>query len=115
MNYPAFLDKFAVISGHLTALSKLLGNEMSPPIRNLTVLPLKLSMDHDPALLQLTDNRIPIFSHDIVPDYLRTKPDPIVETRLSLHENKAIVLPHETAQKVIENQISPICLDFVNF
>lgn len=28
---------------------------------------------------KLTEQRVPVFSHEIVPDYLRTKPDPEVE------------------------------------
>lgn len=28
---------------------------------------------------KLTEQRVPVFSHEIVPDHLRTKPDPEVE------------------------------------
>jgi mediator of RNA polymerase II transcription subunit 8 len=101
MNYPAFLDSFAVISGHLTSLSKLLGHEMSPPLRNLTVLPLLLSMDRDENLLQMTEGRIPQFSHDLCPNYLRTKPEPVAENRMALHEAKASALLNETAMKQV--------------
>lgn len=72
----------------MTGLSKILGSELGPPLRNLTVLPLVLSPEPDEILLQLTEGRMPVFSHDIVPDYLRTKPDPIAETKMLHHEQK---------------------------
>lgn len=61
---------------------------MGTPLRNLTVLPLLLSPERDEALLQLTEGRISVFSHDMVPDYLRTKPEPTAEQRMLQHEQK---------------------------
>lgn len=61
---------------------------MGPPLRNLTVLPLLLSPERDEALWQLTEGRISVFSHDMVPDYLRTKPEPTAEQRMLQHEQK---------------------------
>lgn len=74
----------------LTGLSKILANEMGPPLRNLTVLPLLLSPERDESLYQLTDGRISVISHDVVPDYLRTKPEPAAEQRMLQHEQKVI-------------------------
>lgn len=68
-------------------------------LRNLTVLPLLLSQERDDGLLQLTEGRIPVFSHDMVPDYLRTKPEPAAEARMLQHEQKANNLLAETAVK----------------
>lgn len=62
---------------------------MGPPLRNLTVLPLLLTPERDENLWQITEGRIPVFGHDLVPDYLRTKPDPAAEARLLQHEQKA--------------------------
>lgn len=61
---------------------------MGTPLRNLTVLPLLLSPERDEALLRLTEGRISVFSHDMVPDYLRTKPEPTAEQRMLQHEQK---------------------------
>lgn len=61
---------------------------MGPPLRNLTVLPLLLSPERDEALWQLTEGRISVISHDMVPDYLRTKPEPAAEQRMLQHEQK---------------------------
>lgn len=110
INWPTFLDNFALISSHvnaysvghwykrsltlwflivqLTGLTKILSHEMGTPLRNLTVLPLLLSPERDEALLQLTEGRISVFSHDMVPDYLRTKPEPTAEQRMLQHEQK---------------------------
>lgn len=72
----------------LTGLSKILANELSPPLRNVTVLPLQLSQERDEAIFHLTEGRIPVFAHDLVPDYLRTKPEPTAEQRMLTHEQK---------------------------
>lgn len=101
INWPTFLDNFALISGHLTGLSKILSSEIGTPLRNLTVLPLLLTPERDEALLQLTEGRIPVFSHDLVPDYLRTKPDPGAESRMAAHEAKANNLQPDTAAKQV--------------
>ncbi|XP_065083888.1 mediator of RNA polymerase II transcription subunit 8 [Ochlerotatus camptorhynchus] len=100
-NWPTFLDNFALISSHLTGLSKILSSEIGTPLRNLTVLPLLLTPERDEALLQLTEGRIPVFSHDLVPDYLRTKPDPGAESRMAAHEAKANNLLSDTAAKQV--------------
>lgn len=118
INWPTFLDNFALLSSHvshiiilqfefttkklhlqLTGLHKILAHELGPPLRNLTVLPLLLSPDRDEVLCQLTEGRFPVFSHDIVPNYLRTKPDPAIEMRMQQHEQKANNLVAETALK----------------
>jgi len=76
----------------------MLSHDKSPPLRNLTVLPLLLSPDRDEELLRLTEGRVPTFSHDLVPDYLRTKPEPDVERQMIQMEHKAANLAYESAQ-----------------
>lgn len=99
LNWPQFLDNFALISGQLTALSKMLAHDKSPPLRNLTVLPLHLTPERDEELVRLTEHRIPAFSHAIVPDYLRTKLDPEIEMKLHMLEQKAVAMTVEQYQK----------------
>uniref|UniRef100_A0A2M4AVN8 Mediator of RNA polymerase II transcription subunit 8 n=1 Tax=Anopheles triannulatus TaxID=58253 RepID=A0A2M4AVN8_9DIPT len=101
LNWPTFLDNYALISGHVTGLMKILSSEIGTPLRNLTVLPLMLTQERDEALSQLTDGRVAMFSHDLAPDYLRTKPDPGAETRLATHETKANNLTNEAAIKQV--------------
>lgn len=79
----------------------MLSHDKSPPLRNLTVLPLLLSPDRDEELLRLTEGRVPTFSHDLVPDYLRTKPEPDVERQMIQMEHKAANLAYESAQVCI--------------
>uniref|UniRef100_A0A1A9WVV0 Mediator of RNA polymerase II transcription subunit 8 n=1 Tax=Glossina brevipalpis TaxID=37001 RepID=A0A1A9WVV0_9MUSC len=101
INWPTFLDNFALISSHLTGLSKILSKEMCPPLRNRTVLPLMVSPERDELLVNLTQGRVPVFSHDIVPDYLRTKPDPMAEQKMLQNEQKAANLSLEAAGKQV--------------
>lgn len=75
-----------------TGLMKILAHETTPPLRNLTVLPLLLSQDRDETIFHLTEGRIPVFSHDLVPDYLRTKLEPVTEERLHGYEHKVNIV-----------------------
>ncbi|XP_054723833.1 mediator of RNA polymerase II transcription subunit 8-like, partial [Uloborus diversus] len=50
---------------------------------------------------KLTENRVHAFNHEIVPDYLRTKPDPEVEAREQQHLVKSINMQMDMAQKQI--------------
>lgn len=99
LNWKNFLDNFALISGHLTSLSKILGHDKAPNLRNLTVLPLRLSPEKDEELLRLTEGRIPTFAHDLVPDYLRTKLEPQAEQKMMQLEAKAATVNMDTSHK----------------
>ncbi|XP_076655339.1 mediator complex subunit 8 [Halictus rubicundus] len=101
LNWPNFLDNFALISGHLTSLSKILGHDKAPNLRNLTVLPLRLCPEKDEELYRLTEGRISTFAHDLVPDYLRTKVEPQAEQKMIQLEAKAANLNYETSHKQV--------------
>lgn len=88
----------------MTGLSKILAHELGPPLRNLTVLPLQLSQERDDAIFHLTEGRIPVFAHDLVPDYLRTKPEPTAEQRMLAHEQK--VRHHQRKLIILPNDIN---------
>lgn len=47
---------------------------------------------------KLTESRVQAFNHEIVPDYLRTKPDPEVEAREQQHLLKSSTIPMDMAQ-----------------
>ncbi|XP_030375708.1 mediator of RNA polymerase II transcription subunit 8 [Scaptodrosophila lebanonensis] len=115
INWPTFLDNFALISSHLTGLTKILAKEQCPPLRNRTVLPLLVSMDRDETLVNITEGRVPVFSHDIVPDYLRTRPDPITEQKMQQNEQKAANLTNDAAMKQVTqyNKVVSHVLDMV--
>lgn len=99
LNWPSVLDNFALVSGQVNTLLKILKNEKTPNLRNRVLLPLLLSPDRDEELAKLTENRVQAFSHEVVPDYLRTKPDPEVEGKDQLIINRANQLSMDVAQK----------------
>ncbi|KPI92651.1 PREDICTED: mediator of RNA polymerase II transcription subunit 8 [Papilio xuthus] len=101
INWPTFLDNYAILSGHLTGLSKILQSEVAPSLRSVVVLPLQLGCERDEALARLTEGRVPACTHDLVPDLLRTKPEPQAEQRLQQFNHKASTLSHDTAQKQV--------------
>lgn len=49
--------------------------------------------------MRVTEQRVPMFNHDLVPDYLRTKPDPEVEAKHQQYETRAASVPPDTAMK----------------
>jgi len=65
------------------------------------VLPLHLTPDIDERLMHITEGRLPVFSAECAPDYLRTKPEPAMESRMNLHEAKANALTNEAAAKQV--------------
>lgn len=77
---------------------KLLKNEKTPILRNYLTLPLQLNAETDEKLLVATEGRVPSFSHDFVPNMLRTKPEPDVEQKHQALENKMAQVNSDTAQ-----------------
>lgn len=65
------------------------------------MLPILLSPERDDNLAQQTEGRVTTFAHDLVPDYLRTKLEPLAESRMLHVEQKANSLSYETAQKQV--------------
>ncbi|KAI5737624.1 mediator of RNA polymerase II transcription subunit 8 [Diaphorina citri] len=116
LNWPTFLDNFALLSGQFSAIAKVLSHDKTPPIRNLTVLPLILNPEREEELLRLTEGRVPAFTHDLVPDYLRTKQEPDVEHKLIQLEHKAASLSYDAAQKQAAtfNKVITHVLDIVS-
>lgn len=57
-----------------------------------------LSPERDEQLAQMTEHRVTTFAHDLVPDYLRTKLEPMAESKMLQLEHKATTLTYENAQ-----------------
>ena len=49
----------------------------------------------------MTEGRISTFAHDLVPDYLRTKLEPLAESKMLNLEHKATMLNYDNGQKQI--------------
>lgn len=75
-----------------------------------------LSPERDELLVNMTQGRVPVFSHDIVPDYLRTKPEPMAEQKMLQNEQKAANLSAEAAVKQVaqHNKVVSHILDMVS-
>uniref|UniRef100_H3CNX1 Mediator of RNA polymerase II transcription subunit 8 n=1 Tax=Tetraodon nigroviridis TaxID=99883 RepID=H3CNX1_TETNG len=107
--WPSVLDNFALLSGQLNTINKLLRNEKTPSFRNQVIIPLLLSPDRDEDLAKLTEQRLPVFSHEIVPDYLRTKPDPEVEEQEKQLSAEAARMGVEVAQQKQIQALNKVC------
>ncbi|NP_776067.1 mediator of RNA polymerase II transcription subunit 8 isoform 2 [Mus musculus] len=100
---PSVLDSFALLSGQLNTLNKVLKHEKTPLFRNQVIIPLVLSPDRDEDLMRQTEGRVPVFSHEVVPDHLRTKPDPEVEEQEKQLTTDAARIGADAAQKQIQS------------
>jgi mediator of RNA polymerase II transcription subunit 8 len=101
LNWHSFLDSYALITGEMNSLLRQMRNEKTPILKKYITLPLILSPDRDEELLKLTEHRVPTFSHDLIPNYLRTRPDPEIEAKYSAVENRASGFSQDQQQKQI--------------
>ena len=101
MTWAQMIDSYALFSGHINNLMKIVRNDKIPPLKNRVLLPLKLSPDVDEELIRLTENRVQAFSAEMVPDYLRTKLDTEIEDKEKPINLKAGQLSSDQAQKQI--------------
>ncbi|XP_074650420.1 mediator of RNA polymerase II transcription subunit 8-like [Tubulanus polymorphus] len=114
-NWPTMLDSFALITSQLNSLHKLLKSDRCPPLRNYILLPLVLNPDRDPELEKLSEGRVLTFDHALVPDYLRTKPEPEIEEKIHAYSNRAHILSVDNLQKQINglNKVSNHMIDTI--
>uniref|UniRef100_A0A8D0L4U2 Mediator of RNA polymerase II transcription subunit 8 n=1 Tax=Sphenodon punctatus TaxID=8508 RepID=A0A8D0L4U2_SPHPU len=103
LTWPSVLDSFALLSGQLNTLNKVLKHEKTPLLRNQVIIPLVLSPDRDEEIMRQTEGRVPVFSHEVVPDHLRTKPDPEVEEQEKQLTTDASRIGQDVAQKQIQS------------
>ncbi|KAK1328096.1 hypothetical protein QTO34_012519 [Cnephaeus nilssonii] len=103
LTWPSVLDSFALLSGQLNTLNKVLKHEKTPQFRNQVIIPLLLSPDRDEDLMRQTEGRVPAFSHEVVPDHLRTTPDPEVEEQEKQLTTDAARIGADVAQKQIQS------------
>jgi len=116
ISWPNMMEHFGVLSSGLSSTKRLLKTEKMPLLRNYVLFPILLSPDRDPHLEKLTEGRILAFNHEVVPDYLRTKPEPEVEDKVQVLSLKAASVTPEVAQKQLTmlNKITSNILDIIN-
>jgi mediator of RNA polymerase II transcription subunit 8 len=102
MNWSSFLDSYALISGQLNMLMRFLKNDPTiMNVKNLTLLPIRVSPDADPELTALTESRVMQFSHEVVPNYLRTKQEPEIESQERQFTLKANTITPDVGHKAV--------------
>jgi len=101
MNWHSFLDSYALITGELNSLLRQMRHEKTPVLKKYITLPLILSPDRDEELVKLTEHRVATFSHDLIPNYLRTRPEPEIENKYMGIENRANGCSQDQQQKQI--------------
>ncbi|XP_028403882.1 mediator of RNA polymerase II transcription subunit 8-like [Dendronephthya gigantea] len=101
LTWPQVLDNFAVISGQVSTLFKVIKNDRIPVLRNLVLLPLLVQQEPDADLQKSTESRIQAFNHEVVPDHLRTKYEPEVEDKERVLSATASNMSSELTQRQI--------------
>jgi mediator of RNA polymerase II transcription subunit 8 len=101
VDWPQVLDSFTSICGQINTLMRFARENRSQYIENRVVLPLLLTPDRDEELAKLTENRVHMVNHDMVPGYLRTKPDPEIEELDKSLQAKASTISSDAAVKQI--------------
>ncbi|CAG2163167.1 unnamed protein product [Oppiella nova] len=99
ISWTQFIDSYVVFSAQIHNLMKIVKNDKTPPLRSRVLFPLLLSPDIDEELMKLTEGRVQSFNHDMVPDYLRTKPELEIESKESAIVSKACNLSADQSQK----------------
>ncbi|CAH1772744.1 unnamed protein product, partial [Owenia fusiformis] len=103
LNWPSMLDSYALLSGQMNSLQKLLKSDKMPNLRNQIVLPLALVPERDPEVEKITEGRVMAFNHEVVPDYLRTKPLPGADEKQLQISTKTGMPPQDIIQKQVAN------------
>lgn len=101
MEWPQVLDAFTSICGQINTLMRFTRENRSQFIENRVVLPLHLSPERDEELFKLTEGRVHVVNHEMVPDYLRTKPDPEIEEFEKNLQIRAATISSDAAVKQI--------------
>ncbi|VEL25024.1 unnamed protein product [Protopolystoma xenopodis] len=82
-DWPNYLNTLGLCASELNEIRKFVESERFPQADSLVLTPLLLSPDPDPILGKATEERLSVFNHDSVPQYLRTRLDPHVSCLLN--------------------------------
>lgn len=101
VNWPSALDSYAQISSQVNTVMRLLKTDQMAFLKNLVTLPLLMSPEPDEELAKLTEGRVQTFNHEMVPNYLRTKPEPEIERSEAQIASKVAATNMDQGQKSI--------------
>lgn len=101
IDWPQILDSFTTICGQINTIMRYARDNKTQHIENRVILPLLLSPDRDEELTKLTEGRVQLVDHEMVPGYLRTKPDPEIEELEKALIGKANTITPDAAIKLI--------------
>lgn len=103
LDYGQVLDSFSSVCGQINTLMRFTRANKATFFGNRVVLPRIVSPDKDESLLQLTEGRVPVVNHEMVPDYLRTMPDPDIEEIERALTTKAASMSVDAATKQVHS------------
>lgn len=84
VTWSSALDSYALISSQINLVLRYLKQDSVPNLRNRVLFPIYLNPERDEELVQLTEGRVQSVNHDMVPNYLRTCPEPEIESKEQL-------------------------------
>nr|CAH8841880.1 unnamed protein product [Trichobilharzia regenti] len=100
-DWPSYLSTLALCASELSEIRKVLESERFSNEHTLVLTPMVLNPEQDANLAKITEERLSLFNHDTVPQYLRTKLDPKVESECSSQVTRASGIPSEQLNKLI--------------
>ncbi|CAH8493094.1 unnamed protein product [Schistosoma mattheei] len=100
-DWPRYLSTLALCASELSEIRKILESDRFSNEHTLVLTPMLLNPEQDSNLAKITEERLSLFNHDTVPQYLRTKLDPKVESECSSQTTRAAGIPSEQVNKLI--------------
>ncbi|OON17474.1 hypothetical protein X801_06687 [Opisthorchis viverrini] len=100
-DWPRYLSTLALCASELSEIRKVLESDRFSSEHTLALTPMLLNPEPDPTLAKATEDRLALFNHDTVPQYLRTKLDPKLESQCLAQSSRASAVPSDQLTKLI--------------
>ncbi|PAV76057.1 hypothetical protein WR25_02863 [Diploscapter pachys] len=123
VHWPDMLEKYSSLAALMSQLQIALRRNALPSgeensgqlLRSNVFVPLRLQLEPDPRLEEMTQGRVVAWHHDVVPDYLRTKLNPEIETEEAYIENERNSKGQDYIIKQVVNLNKHVDLLLTNF